>query len=75
MNKIIKDWFTEIDNQTFDITKALSALSILSAIGLAIYSVAIKGQIFNHQDFGIGISTLLASSGVAFKLKKDTGDK
>ena len=75
MNKIIKDWFTEIDNQTFDVTRALAVVSILTAIGLIAYSIIYKGQVFSLQDYGIGMSTLLASTGLALKLKKDTGDK
>ena len=72
MNKIIKDWFTEIDNQTFDVTRALAVVSILTAIGLIAYSIIYKGQVFSLQDYGIGMSTLLASTGLALKLKPDT---
>ena len=75
MNKIIKDWFTEIDNQTFDVTKALAVVSILTAIGLIAYSIIYKGQVFSLQDYGIGMSTLFVGLGVALKLKKETGDK
>lgn len=28
MHKIIKDWFTEVDNNTFDVTKALAVESV-----------------------------------------------
>jgi len=72
MNKIIKDWFTEIDNQTFDVTKALAVVSILTAIGLIAYSIIYKGQVFSLQDYGIGMSALFAGLGVALKLKKDS---
>ena len=72
MNKIIKDWFTEIDNQTFDVTKALAVISILTAIGLAIFSVVFKGQAFSYQDYGLGTAALFAGVGVALGMKKDS---
>jgi len=72
MKKIIKDWFTEIDNNTFDVTKALAVVSILTAIGLAIFSVGYKGQVFNYQDYGLGTAALFAGVGVALGMKKDS---
>lgn len=70
--KIFNDWFTEVDNKTFDITKALAVASIATGIGLAIFSVAYKGQAFNYQDYGLGTAALFAGVGVALGLKKDT---
>lgn len=72
MKKVLVDWFTEVDNKTFDITKALAVISILTAIGLAIFSVVIKGQIFNYQDYGMGTAALFAGIGTALGLKKDS---
>lgn len=75
MNKIKKvliDWFTEVDNSTFDITKALACVSIISGIGLAIFAVTYKGQPFNYQDYGMGTAALFAGVGVALGMKKDS---
>ena len=72
MNKMIKEWFTETDNQTFDITKALAALSILSGIVLAIVSVVWKDAPLNMQDYGIGMGALFGGLGVALGMKKET---
>lgn len=72
MHKIIKDWFTEVDNKTFDVTKALAVVSVISAIGMAWYSViALNGE-FSMQDYGIGIAALFAGVGVALGMKKDS---
>ena len=72
VKKIINDWFTEVDNKTFDITKVLAVASILTGIGLAIFSVVYKDQAFNYQDYGLGTAALFAGVGVALGLKKDT---
>jgi hypothetical protein len=72
IKKILKDWFTEIDNETFDITKALAVVSILSGVGLAIFTVVLKGQAFNYQDYGMGTAALFAGVGVALGMKKES---
>ena len=71
VKKVLNDWFTEVDNKTFDITKVLAVASIATGIGLAIFSVAYKGQVFNYQDYGLGTAALFAGVGVALGLKKD----
>ena len=72
MKKILTDWFTEMDNKTFDITKALAVVSIMSAIGLAVFAVVWHHQDFNYQDYGLGTAALFAGVGVALGMKKDT---
>lgn len=72
LKKILMDWFTEVDNKTFDITKMLAAVSIITAIFLAVYSVMWLGNEFNYQDYGLGTAALFAGVGVAMGLKKDS---
>lgn len=72
MHKVINDWLTEIDNSTFDVTKALAVLSVLTGVGLAIFSVVYKGQAFDYQDYGLGTAALFAGVGIALGMKKDT---
>ena len=72
IKKVLNDWFTEVDNNTFDITKALAAVSIITGIGLAIFSVTYNGQDFNYQDYGLGTAALFAGVGMALGLKKDS---
>ena len=77
MNKlknILNDWFTEVDNKTFDITKVLAVISIVTGVGLTIFSVVYKGQQFNYQDYGLGTAALFAGVGVALGMKKETKD-
>jgi hypothetical protein len=72
IKKILNDWFTEVDNKTFDITKVLAILAIVAGVGLSVFSVVYKGQAFNYQDYGIGTAALFAGVAVALGLKKET---
>ena len=69
---MVKEWLTESDNETFDMTKALAALSILAGIVLAAVSVVWKDAPLNMQDYGIGMGALFGGLGVALGLKKET---
>jgi sensor histidine kinase regulating citrate/malate metabolism len=68
----LKQIFTEVDNSTFDLTKILAMISILSAVGLAIFSVVYHNQTFDMQNYGLGTSALFAGVGVALGMKKDS---
>ena len=70
----LKGMFTEVDNQTFDMSKALAALSVLTALGLAIYSVVWKGDTFDLNAYGMGIAALFAGTAALLKFKKDSGE-
>jgi len=72
VKKIIKEWFTETDNETADVTKVLAAIAIITGIGLAIFSVVVLGKEFNYQDYGLGTAALFTGVGMAFGLKKET---
>ena len=75
IKKVISNWFTEVDNTTFDVTKALATVSVLTGIGLAIFSVVWKDLPFNYQDYAIGTAALFAGLGVAMGMKKDSDVK
>ncbi len=70
--KVIKEWFTETDNETADVTKVLAAVSVMTGIGLAVFSVVVLGKEFNYQDYGLGTAALFGGIGVALGLKKDS---
>jgi hypothetical protein len=71
MGKVIKDIYTESDNETWDLSKMLATASIVSAILLNAYTVY-KGSDFNMQDFGIGMGALFGGVGVALGMKKES---
>ena len=75
IKKVLNDWFTEVDNKTFDVTKVLAVVSIITGIGLAIYSVVVKGEPFDYNNYGLGTAALFAGVGVSLGLKKDSDAK
>lgn len=75
VKKVIKDWLTEVDNSTFDVTKALAVVSVLTGLGLAITAVVLKNQTFDFQSFGVGVAALFTGIGVALGMKKDSDVK
>lgn len=69
--KFLRELLTGNDNATFDAVRVLAVLSIVVALGLAVFVVVAKGQPFSVQDFGIGIGAVFLSVGAALKLKGD----
>lgn len=72
MGNVVQTMLTESDNETHDLFKWLALIAILVGLGLEVYVVAIKGQAFDFQNFGIGTGTLFTGAGVALKLKPES---
>lgn len=71
MKKIIKDWFTEPDNNTYCMTKFLSfwgAICFLVYAGIHV----LNNHVFDYQAFGVGFGALMTGCGACLMLKKDT---
>lgn len=75
MKKVIVDWFTEVDNKTFDVTKALAVVSLANANFLAAYSVVVLHNAFDIQVYGLGVAALFTGVGVALNMKKESNVK
>lgn len=71
MYKILKDWFTEPNNQTYCLIKALSACGALTFLGCAIVHV-LANKTFDYQAFGLGFASILMGAGGGMYAKKDT---
>ena len=69
--KFIQDCFTTSDGLSWDIGRVLWALSVLTFLGCAIFSIA-KGQLWNAVEFGTGAGLVLAGGGAALGFKKGT---
>lgn len=72
LSVLLKDCFTGIDGESYDIGRLLWAIGVFSYIGIAIYAI-MKGQPWSASEYGIGMSTILAGggAGVAFKSKTE----
>lgn len=68
---VIKHWFTESDNQTWDLSKAMGAFSFVffhSAVGYSTY----LSHTFDMQQYGVGVGALFTTLGVLLGLKKES---
>lgn len=71
LKQIFFDCFTGKTNDIFDIGRILWALSVIVFLGLAIYDVVLTRD-FNPEQFGIGLSLVLAGGGAALGFKRST---
>jgi hypothetical protein len=71
MKEILRQMFTETDNETHDGGKWAAALMTLTGLGLQIYAVVGNKQAFDMQAFGVGCGALAAGVGAMLKLKPE----
>ena len=69
--KILKDWLTEPDNNTYCLVKAIAASGTLVFFWCSVIHV-IANHVFSFTDFGIGLGSIMAGAGGGLYLKKDT---
>jgi hypothetical protein len=53
------------------VVRWLGVSSFVIGVLLSGYSVLVKGQPFNIQEYGIGVGALVAALGAAIKLSED----
>lgn len=66
--RVFREFFTTIDNQSFELGRALWALGCFSMIGYQAVAIA-KGQAFNAMEFGTGFGGLLIAGGFGVAAK------
>ncbi len=69
--KFLLHVLTEPDNQTFCPVRIIAILGALQYLGLALAHY-IQHAVFEPQAFAVGFGTLIAGTGVALGLKKDS---
>ena len=70
--KLVNDVLTGKDNTTYDIARVAGAVTVLTFLGLSIYSVVFKSQTFDMQSFGVGAGAVIAAMGAALGMKAKT---
>jgi len=73
--EFLKSMFTEVDNKTFDLSKILAALSVVTSLILSVYSVVWRGDSFDVNSYGMGMAALFAGTAALLRFKKDSGEK
>lgn len=69
MMKFIADLFTESDGKTWDLGRCLGALAFLQYLGYGLYAYVFKGQVFDPQAAGIGLTTMMGGFGAMILMK------
>jgi hypothetical protein len=73
LGKVFNDILTELDGETYDVTKLLWVAGVMVYLILSIISV-FKGQSWDPQQYGIGLGVVLAGGGAAIKLRNMADD-
>ena len=74
MKKIIKDWFTGPDGQTYDPARFLWFVGIVAFLLFAGHEVY-KTDKFDMVNFGLAYGGLLAAGAAGIKIKESTEPK
>lgn len=61
----------DADSRVYDLVRVGTALSLVIGLGLTVYTVAFRGDMFDLTAFGTGIGLILAGGGGAMALRKD----
>lgn len=72
ISRVIKDWFTGIDGESYDVGKALWVLASVQFCILAGWAIVVNKQPFNALEYGGGLGLVLAAGGAAISLKAKT---
>ena len=72
---LLKHIHTGINGETYDIGRIAASAGVVVGLGLMIYSVVVRGAVFDFQSFGIGFGALAAGVGAMLKLKETTEPK
>lgn len=75
IKKILKDLFTEDDNESADMIMFCAFAGFGTFLGLEIYEVIFKATPFDMTGFGTAFGLMLAGLGVAFNLKRSAQAK
>lgn len=75
ISKIIKDWFTGVDGESYDVGKALWVGASVMYCFLAAWAIVVNKQPFDPIGYGTGLAAVLAAGGAAIAMKAKTEPK
>lgn len=74
MKKVIKDWFTTSDGESYDVGRALWFVGVIVFLCASIYALY-KGQAWDAISYGTGLGAVLAAGGAALGFKANSEPK
>lgn len=69
--RVMKFWFTGKDNESYEIMRALTALSVLVMLGSIVYHLVVN-KTFDPVSVGAGLGALLFGGGAGSAIKDGT---
>ena len=69
MARFFRELLTSSDNHTFELGRALWALSVIALLAFQGVAIVMKGQAFNPVEFGAGVAAILAAGGFGIAAK------
>lgn len=67
--RLLRDWFTNVSNQHFELGRALWALGTFALIAYQGLALFLKDQTFSPIEFGTGLAAILAAGGFGVAAK------
>lgn len=72
MRKLVRDLFTEADNQTWDLGRVQGTIGFAVFLGLSVWAYGVHGDKFDPQSWGIGFGSVsLAFGGMIWMKGKE----
>jgi len=72
---VLRQLLTGSDNETHDFMRWVGLGGATVLLGLQVYAVVVKGQVFDLQASGIGLGAMCGGLGAALGMKRDTEPK
>ena len=69
IGRFFRELLTSSDNHTFELGRALWALSVLAMLAFQGMAIWLKGQAFSPVEFGAGVAAILAAGGFGVAAK------
>lgn len=69
ISRLFSNWFTGPGDHSYEVGRALWALSVIAGIGFAGWDMFGNHNHFNAVEYGTGIGSLLALGGVGIAFK------
>ena len=71
----LRDILTGPDNETFDLVRIATAVSLATGLGLEVFVVVVRSDHFDFAAFGTGLGLIIAAGAGGMWARKDVEHK